>query len=198
LGKKVFWISPLEKQDNYSEYELSHKYICDKTGISKEKYSFWPNKQPQWDAIGMSEDRKVLYLVEAKAHLTELDSKMSASSELSIGKITEAMSQVFNQQYSNGNFDKWFNQYYQLGNRLTFLNKLNDLSNETGLKVKLVLLNFVDDFTYKPTSNEDWENHYKEVFKDMTGSENTPVDVIVINYSVECRGNAKNSTSASY
>ncbi len=190
MGADVEWLSPL-KGDNldYLEYELKQDYICNVLGISsgqkKKIFSFWPSRQPQWDGIALSKDRKTLYLVEAKAHLSELNSKMSATSENSIKLIKDSMKEVFEKYYSKGTFEMWTDVYYQLGNRLTFLHKMNDVSSETGFKVKLVLLNFVEDKTYKPTSENEWQEHYKEVFHEMTGDERAPKDVIVINFSVE-------------
>ncbi|MHC1694045.1 MAG: hypothetical protein AB9835_01960 [Eubacteriales bacterium] len=185
IGDRINWLTPLTHQDNYSEYELRHEYICNITGISKDKYTFWPQRQPQWDAIGVNEANNILYLVEAKSHLKELKSKMNATSKASQEKIENSMRSVFEKYYSKGNFEKWKNQYYQLGNRLTFLNKLNDKTTETGWQVILILLNFIDDFTYKPTELSEWIKHYKDVFRELTGNENVPDDVLIINYSVK-------------
>jgi hypothetical protein len=191
IGDNIQWLSPLINQDDYAEYELKHQYISDITGIKKEKFSFWPERQPQWDAIGINAEKKVLYLIEAKAHLNELNSKMNASSKVSQQKIESAMRYVFDNYYPEGNFDRWKDSYYQMGNRLTFLHFLNNITSETGWKVKLVLLNFVDDFTYKPTTLPDWENHYRDVFKEMTGHESEPVDLKMIYYSVKNKGVVK-------
>jgi hypothetical protein len=50
-------------------------------------------------------------------------------------------------------------------------------------KVKLVLLNIVYDITHddsKRTQLEEWKKHYEEVFEKMTGSKETPKDVIML------------------
>lgn len=189
IGEELIWLSPLKGvNSDYLEYELRQQYICNAIGITEEQrkriFSFWPNRQPQWDGIALSEDKKTLYLVEAKAHLKELRSKISAGKE-SRTLIEKSMEEVFSTYYADGNFLYWKDVYYQLGNRLTFLNKLNEISPETGIKVKLVLLNFVGDYTYKSTTKKQWENHYKEVFKDMIGCEGVPKDVIVVNFQVK-------------
>jgi len=49
-------------------------------------------------------------------------------------------------------------------------------------------LNFGEDITHKPTTAQEWDEHYKEVFKRMIGSENASEDVIVINYNVKKLG----------
>lgn len=46
--------------------------------------------------------------------------------------------------------------------------------------VKLVLLNFANDFTYRQNTVEEWKKHYEDVFSIMTGDKNTPKDVIVV------------------
>lgn len=191
ISDSIQWLSPLIYQDDFTEYELKHQYISDITGIKKDKFSFWPERQPQWDAIGINTEKKVLYLVEAKAHLNELNSKMNASNKKSQQRIEESMRYVFDKYYPKGNFDSWKNSYYQMGNRLTFLHFLNEITWETGWEVRLILLNFVDDFTYKPTTLLEWEKHYRDVFKEMTGHESEPTDLKKIYYSVKNKGVAK-------
>ena len=190
IGCNIQWLSPLKgKNNDYLEYELRQDYIYNAIGITdiekKELFSFWPNRQPQWDGIALSQDGRTIYLVEAKAHLSELKSKMSASSETSRTLIVNSMREVFELHYPGGDFSLWRNGYYQLANRLTFLHKLNERLKVKKLEIKLVILNFVGDYTYKPTGDMEWKNHYKEVFKDMTGVESTPENVIVINFPVD-------------
>lgn len=178
----INWISPLAK-DNYIEYKLNQDYISELIGVPKSFYDFWPSNQPQWDAIGITED--VIVLVEAKAHLQELNSNLSAKSEKSKILINESMRRIYGKYYSNGNFGKWIRGYYQLGNRLTFLRNMNDLVEVEGRKVKLIFLNIINDPTHIPTSEVEWDKMYKDIFMDMTGLTSLPKDVIMVNYSVE-------------
>ena len=63
-------------------------------------------------------------------------------------------------------------------------------SNSIGIKdVKLVLINFTDDFTFKSEPVKVWKDHYREVFEKMTGNDDTLEDVINIFYSVKPMGN---------
>lgn len=186
LKDDINWLCPLKDKDNYSEYELRQKEIVKETNIPIEKYEFWPPRQPQWDAIGISNNRKTLYLVEAKAHLKELKSNISAGEKSKL-HIIGTMEKAFNKKYNKGNFNKWLNGYYQLGNRITFLEELNEISYKTGLKVKLVLLNFVDDYTYIPTSEEEWKKHYENVFIEMLGKKDIPDDTLIIYFDVNKR-----------
>lgn len=192
IGDDIEWLTPLSHQENYSEYDLKHPYIAKITGISKQNYSFWPSRQPQWDAIGINHEKKIIYLVEAKAHLDELFSKMSASSQESIDLITKSMRTVFEAYQSKGNFDYWMNKYYQLGNRLTFLAKMNDIKAQTGYQFELVLLNIVNDFTHRPTTTEAWNNHYLNVLNEMIGQDTAPKNVKIINFLVDPKSAFKN------
>ncbi len=200
IGMHLDWLSPLKgEKSDYAEYELRQDYICNSIGITAAEksavFSFWPNRQPQWDGIALSKDKETLYLVEAKAHLTELKSKLMASSEQSKQMIVDSMRSVFDKHYSGGDFSLWTSQYYQLANRLTFLTKLNENFKHKKIQVELVLLNFVDDYTYKPTSASEWERHYREIFDQMTGCETPPPNVSVMNFSVVGRGCARNPIS---
>ena len=182
----LIWLSPLAPK--YREYQLNEEYIYSQLGLSnseaKKLFDFWPNRQPQWDAIALSQDKSTLYLVEAKAHLEELESKCMATSPKSVSKIYDTLKYVMKEYYNTNSFDAWTNNYYQLANRLAFLRILNEKPFGMVKTVKLVLLNFANDHTYKPTSKAQWEKHYREVFKEMVGKENAPNDVILIIYQL--------------
>lgn len=197
IGEDLRWISPLAgDNEEFEEYELGCKVMRNELGISeadsKVIFSFWPRRQPQWDGLAISADGKTLYLVEAKAHLDELATKMSASNEESIRQITKSMKTVHDAYYEKGDFDAWLNEYYQLGNRLTFLKYLQNVRFEKIEKVRLILLNFVDDFTYKPTGIQEWQAHYEHVFRTMIDSKTAPEDVQVVYFEVGGRGMAIN------
>ena len=194
IGEELVWLSPLEGEEKlYEEYELGSKKMVTQLGITDVSiFDFWPKRQPQWDGIALSKDKKTLYIVEAKAHISEIDSKCSASEE-SKQIIEKAMQEVHDDKYPAEKFFPWMNDYYQLGNRLTFLQKMKEKlpeANSIGIKdVKLVLINFTDDFTFKSEPVEVWKDHYREVFEKMTGSAETPEDVINIFYCVKPMGN---------
>ena len=197
IGESLEWLSPLAgNNEEFLEYKLNQKVMLDKLGITEEEgkniFSFWPNNQPQWDGLAISKDGETLYLVEAKAHLSELNSKLSATNPTSVKQITNTMREVHKEYFASGNFEAWTDKYYQLANRLTFLKKLQLVRFPVINKVKLVLLNFVDDFTNIETQTIEWEAHYKKVFNEMIGTEKAPLEVIVVNYNVSNRGIAPN------
>ena len=144
IGEPLVWISPLAGSKNtYDEYELKDSYVCDQMGVSTDDaqslFSFWPKRQPQWDGLAFDSTGHTLYLIEAKAHLAELDSKCSASNPESKALILKSMQTIHDRYFPKGNFDSWVNNYYQLGNRLTFLRILNEKSFGHINAVKLVL-----------------------------------------------------------
>ena len=73
IQNSITWISPLESS-NYAEY--SDRDFISALGLEKQIKiplgNFWPIGGPQWDALG--KDDATIYLVEAKAHISELQS----------------------------------------------------------------------------------------------------------------------------
>lgn len=178
----ITWISPLKEYD-YEEYKLNNNNPnLSVLGICKKDMDFWPNGQPQWDAIGyVSSEPKTIILVEAKAHLNEMNSSCTAKSDESKKLIENTLKETYENltHDKSKKFDKdiWMGKYYQLGNRLAFLNKLK----EKGYNVKLVLLNIVNDPTFEAVSDEKWIEHYDEVFTELLESKKVPNDVIILN-----------------
>ena len=190
LGEKnLRWISPLQVE-SYKEYQLKEpKIFSEVLGLSREefreKFSFWATNQPHWDALAVSADGKILYLFEAKAHLKEVFSKISASNPESIKKITNSMCEVFNAitESNAADFASWLNKYYQLGNRFTFLHFMNQMTLPKIRRTVLVLLNITDDETYISVPKDDWIRHYEEIFQEMLGKKSPPPNVRLIYFT---------------
>ena len=124
-----------------------------------------------------------MYLFEAKAHIKETFSKISATNPDSVKKISTALRVTFDELSDAGDFATWTEKFYQLGNRLTFLHFMNRMMLPTIERVELVLLNITDDRTFIPTPREDWLRHYKEIFREMLGKNFPPPTVLVIYFS---------------
>ena len=91
-----------------------------------------------------------------------------------------------------------YHSYYQLANRLTFLKYLRD----EGYDVRLVLLNFVHDYTHgmyqgelgrlhqkdkamaKSKAASVWKESYESAWRQMAGLSSAPADVLVIDYDI--------------
>lgn len=178
IGEELVWLSPIISTD-YEEYQLSESCVCDFIGLesSKDTFNFWPKRQPQWDGIAIGKEKGILYLFEAKSHLSETKTDCSASSETSKKKIHATMSGVASSVY-NMNDDKvfdenWMKNNYQLANRLTFLHKMKGIISNAAFcdDVKLVLVNFVNDTTWdekeRINNPQEWREHYNKIFEAM-------------------------------
>jgi hypothetical protein len=89
----VEWLSP-KADDEYSEYR--DQAFLDILGIKLTKTKlkdFWPNRGPQWDALGRIED-KTYFLVEAKAHVSEIIFSSQARSPKSISLIDKSLNET--------------------------------------------------------------------------------------------------------
>jgi len=168
---KITWKSPLVGEDYY-EYRddfLSAYYVeKEQASIVMQKIrQYWPKNGPVWDGIAVVEgknEKKGLLLVEAKAHIDETISRIQATSPVSIEKIRKSILLAQEGFRSSAEIDPWLDEYYQLANRLTFLYLLN---RKFAIPTWLVLANFVDDRSYKPTSLYTWLQHYQAVFQTL-------------------------------
>ncbi|SOC15679.1 hypothetical protein SAMN05880501_108126 [Ureibacillus xyleni] len=170
---QITWYSPLE-ENNHKEYRNEFLTLFedwkDKRSILE---TFWTRQGPQWDGFAVVQgknNQKGLLLVEAKAHVNEMKSKSKAvdgKSKMLIESTLEEVKQIFN---SHASLDIWLNQYYQLANRLAYLYILNE---KLGIPTWLILCNFVEDRSYKPTTLDEWLKHYQEVYSKMDIHRNT-------------------------
>lgn len=88
----------------------------------KKYWSLGGNK-PNWDGIILhrNSNNKEWIIVEAKAHLGEIESKTKSASNQNIQNAFKETQKRF--EISNNN---WFGKHYQLANRLAFINFLLD------------------------------------------------------------------------
>jgi len=85
---KLTWISPCIDKD-LEEYTLNSPTMKEVLGFKEEFWNtwkgtnlpFWPARQPQWDGIAFCAETKTLYLIEAKAHLSETNTSISINNE---------------------------------------------------------------------------------------------------------------------
>lgn len=149
--QSIEWLSP-KAEDDYAEYR--DQAFLDLLGIelSKTKLKdFWPQRGPQWDALGRVKN-KAYFLVEAKAHVTELISSSMAKSPSSKSLINKSLNET--KTYLNLKPYLELNKgFYQYLNRLAHLYLLRKLNN---IPAYLVFVYFINDHTYIPTSRDEW------------------------------------------
>jgi hypothetical protein len=151
-SKEIQWVSP-KQDDDFAEYR--DEAFIRKIGIQNLKYplnNFWPQKGPQWDALGIGNYKEV-FLVEAKANIPEIVSPGTLSRGTSRDRIAKSLEDV--KSYLNINKDiDWMGNFYQYTNRIAhlyFLRVLNKIS------AYLVFIYFVGDKSVGgPATEEEW------------------------------------------
>lgn len=135
--------------------------------------STWKKEWPQtgnsmnWDLVGFTENQgdKTWILIEAKAHLGELEQNCGASTE-SLAKIEKALAEAATRnEIKILDKNPWTKKYYQLANRIYVL----DLLKRHNIKVKLVNIYFIGDMCSKnrkaPQSIDGWQTKLVEMKK---------------------------------
>ena len=153
---KIDWKSPLES-DDYAEYR-DEEFLEKLEVLSRIKYplkDFWPNNGPQWDALGVSNDKEYeTILVEAKANIPEMVSPgTGAKNSQSINKIRNSLGEV--KKYLNiDNGIDWTGIFYQYVNRIAHLYYLREKNQ---IKAHLLFIYFINDITVQgPKTKDEW------------------------------------------
>ena len=190
-----FWYST---KDSIFDVELTgpdflyNEKLIDVDGLSEKWKNYWPQTgTPQsWDAVlnciplFPTKKPEKWVVVEAKAHLEELESSSQAGTESRkiIAKAFEETKEHFGIKTENS----WFDKYYQLANRLAFINFM--LSNN--IEVSLLNIYFIDgwpdDTSKNVPSREIWEEKIKDEYKylGLNGNTNKYISEIFI----RCKG----------
>lgn len=159
----IEWRSPLER-DDFAEYRDGD--FLDQIGLDRLRPAlkeFWPERGPQWDALGVS-DRGDVLVVEAKAHVVEMCSPGTAAGPESRERINRALVSCADHLGARVSRAAWTDHFYQLANRMAHLHFLR----EHGVPAYLVLVNFLNDPDMKgPTTPEAWEAAYEVAFHVM-------------------------------
>jgi len=149
----VHWLSPLST-DEYAEYRDAS--FTQKLGITlnrRSRESFWPERGPQWDALGKTDSGKVL-LVEAKSHLGEIASPGTQASGASRKKITTSLEETKAFLKINPSVN-WTGTFYQYTNRLAHLYLLKILNKIDSYLVFVYFLS--DDEMEGPKTIQEWQ-----------------------------------------
>jgi len=183
--KKISWLD----FDFDSEKAIPDKEIIGLNFLDKKTFetviSTWRKEWPQtgnsmnWDLIGSAENHgeKTWILIEAKAHLGELEQNCGASAE-SLAKIEKALAETAKR---NGitilDKNPWTKKYYQLANRIYVL----DLLKRHNIKVKLVNIYFIGDMCSKnrksPQNIVGWQAKLVEMKKYLNIEQLTTLEI---------------------
>jgi hypothetical protein len=120
---KIDWKSPLA-EDDFAEYrDSTFLRVLGLDELAGELSEFWPTHGPQWDALARIGDKRVL-LVEAKAHVAEMNSTCAAGTKSRL-RIEDAMDRA-KSFYGATAGSNWLSGYYQYANRLAHVQFLRD------------------------------------------------------------------------
>lgn len=128
--------------------------------------SFWPQSgnAHNWDAVGeiWENGQREWLLVEAKAHLGEINSSCGASSQHSLSMISAALSQTIGSFCKSPSpVESWLSPYYQYANRLAMLHFLTE-ECDPPIPAQLLFIYFTGDRRPDgakcPQTSADWEH----------------------------------------
>ena len=149
----IMWVSPLST-DRYSEYrdkDFLKRIEIDPSVLKLKLNVFWPLRGPQWDALGVENEKK--FIVEAKANLPEMFTPPTRAGIKSLKLIKKSLSETKNYLSSNSTSD-WRSDFYQYTNRLAHLYYLN-VRNK--INTFLVFVYFTGDETVNgPKTKDEW------------------------------------------
>ncbi len=149
----IDWRSPL-KEDKYAEYRDSE--FLARLGVKPTKLplkSFWPDRGPQWDALGRAHSGEVV-LVEAKAHIGEIFSSCDASPK-PLQLIQKSLNETAKALGARKGAVDWSQIFYQYANRLAHARFLSALN---AIPTCLVFLYFIGDPDMKgPETKREWQ-----------------------------------------
>ena len=159
ISAPIRWVSPLA-DDNFREYRDGA--FLKKLGVRLDCVplnEFWRPNGPCWDALGRTDDGQII-LLEAKAHVGEMDSSPSQAGEKSLPLIRESIESVKSYVGSRSPAD-WTTTFYQHANRLAHLYLLRTLNGLPAFLVNLYFMN-ADDMDYGgrsvPKTIAEWED----------------------------------------
>ncbi|MDI6853031.1 MAG: hypothetical protein QME75_05425 [Deltaproteobacteria bacterium] len=128
VGEQIEWISPLAMA--YTEYQDQQFVEKLRINLKIPLKDFWPKGGPVWDALARTSNPEgKVFLIEAKAHIPEINSSVSGASPRSLQRIAKSLNETKAFLDANPIVD-WTRTFYQYTNRIAhlyFLRKLNNI-----------------------------------------------------------------------
>lgn len=174
------WFSPL-KDDDYAEY--ADQCFIDRLGISDrilvQLKDFWPEPGANWD--GLAKDGETVFIMEAKAHISEINID---STRASSGKSLELIEKSLNEtkEFLNIKSDiSWCKEnYYQYANRIAHLYYLREKNK---IDAHLLFIYFLNDKSVvtgkKEETKEDWEKEINGIYNKLELKENNKLSKFI-------------------
>ena len=156
----IKWTSPLREEDFKESKDTS---ALDKAGITSlpkgPLSDFWPKGGPRWDAIGRRSDGVPIF-VEAKAHISEVNTPPTGAKNQSKQKIEKALAAARKWYprpklpYKKPNVP-WGDPFYQYVNRLAHHYFLREVNHIPSVLIFIYFLNDTD--MDGPRSTAEWK-----------------------------------------
>ena len=161
---KLDWLSPLSN-DEFAEY-VDQSFI-ERLGITNtiihHLNHFWPNGGAHWDGLAKYED--TVFMMEAKAHISEQKIESTGASQKSLKLIEESLQNT--KDFLNVTADiSWCrDNYYQYANRIAHLYYLRELNH---IDAHLLFIYFLNDSSVSENETQkDWEKAINSVYKSL-------------------------------
>lgn len=153
-SSEIRWVSP-RADDAFSEYRDDG--FLKKIGITSLHFplsKFWPKRGPQWDALGVG-DKRELFLIEAKANISELASPGTKAKGKSLQLLQKSLEATKSYLKVSKKVD-WCGNFYQYTNRLAHLYFLRILNR---IPAYLIFVYFIgDDTVAGPKTVDEWDS----------------------------------------
>ncbi len=178
-GESIRWLDfgyhQTDDRFNFDKELVGLEFISDPDARGHWK-AFWPahGNSQNWDAVGeitYKDQQREWLLVEAKAHVKEIESHCGASNEKSLAKINAALERTmaaFSDQTSL--LDIWKEKYYQYANRLATLYFLMK-ECKPAIPTRMLFIYFYGDKRRDamncPQSKEDWGKEIRGMEKTL-------------------------------
>ncbi len=160
--KKV--LSPLKGED-YKE--CGNAKVLEKLGLSehvKELEKFWPKQGHHWDGVAIAKDETIL-LMEAKAHISEMDSSsMDKSTPETTKQRLASLKKTADYFGAKFNEAKWTGAKYQTANRLAFAYFLTEILKRPARVIYIMFTGDKEMTDGKVETKDDWDAKFQESF----------------------------------
>jgi hypothetical protein len=122
LDSGIRWVSPLAAEKFVEYRDEGFLRVLGLDRFARDLQEFWPERGPSWDALGILElgSESGVVLVEAKSHISELQSECQAEDPESMKKIQRALGETKRWLGIEESLD-WTRPFYQAANRYAFL-----------------------------------------------------------------------------
>jgi len=166
---RLRWVSPLAKErfNEYQDAEFLEKLeLGDNSARLKE---FWPTGGPCWDALAIVDciNPHGVVLVEAKSHISEMNSECKAGKD-SRERIEKSLAETaLSLQVKMTS--SWTDTYYQIANRYAHLFFLREKAKIPAWLVNVYFTNdqSIDHVELTPRSADEWRDKLKQVKEQM-------------------------------